>query len=92
MEGTQWTVFEPNGEPLWAAIRLNVGAFLQELFTQGFFQGQTPAQAYFVKCDSETTTAADIANGVVNIEVGFAPQEPAEFVVIEIQQKAGQGS
>ena len=92
MEGTQWTVFEPNGEPLWAAIRLNVGAFLQELFTQCFFQGQTPAQAYFVKCDSETTTAADIANGVVNIEVGFAPQEPAEFVVIEIQQKAGQGS
>ena len=88
--GTQWVVFEPNDEPLWSAIRLNVGAFMQELFIQGYFQGQTPAQAYFVKCDSETTTQTDIDNGVVNIIVGFAPLQPAEFVIIQIEQLAGQ--
>jgi len=89
-QGTQWVVFEPNDEPLWSAIRLNVGSFMQNLFTQGFFQGQTPAEAYFVKCDSETTTQTDIDNGIVNIVVGFAPLQPAEFVIIQIQQLAGQ--
>ncbi len=88
--GTQWVVFEPNDEPLWAQIRLNVGAFLQTLFRQGAFQGQTPADAYFVKCDQETTTQNDINLGVVNIVVGFAPLKPAEFVVIQLQQMAGQ--
>jgi len=89
--GTQWVVFEPNDEPLWAAIRLNIGSFMQNLFRQGAFQGQTPAEAYFVKCDSETTTQADIDLGIVNILVGFAPLKPAEFVIIKIQQMAGQG-
>jgi hypothetical protein len=89
-QGTQWVVFEPNDEPLWSAIRLNLGAFMQNLFQQGYFQGQTPSDAYFVKCDSETTTQTDIDNGVVNIVVGFAPLEPAEFVIIQIQQMAGQ--
>jgi len=89
-QGTQWVVFEPNDEPLWSAIRLNVGSFMQNLFMEGYFQGQTPAQAYFVKCDSETTTQTDIDNGVVNIVVGFAPLYPAEFVVIQIQQMTGQ--
>jgi uncharacterized protein len=87
--GTQWVVFEPNDEPLWAQIRLNVGAFMQGLFRQGAFQGTTPKQAYFVKCDSETTTQADINLGIVNILVGFAPLKPAEFVVLKIQQIAG---
>jgi uncharacterized protein len=91
-QGTQWVVFEPNDEPLWSAIRLNVGSFMQNLFIEGFFQGQTPTQAYFVKCDSETTTQTDIDNGVVNIVVGFAPLYPAEFVVIQIQQITGQTS
>lgn len=88
--GTQWVVFEPNDNPLWAQIRLNVGAFMQNLFRQGAFQGQTPQQAYFVKCDSETTTQNDINLGIVNIVVGFAPLKPAEFVIIQIQQIAGQ--
>jgi phage tail sheath protein FI len=88
--GTQWIVFEPNDEPLWAQIRLNVGAFMQTLFRQGAFQGQTPQDAYFVKCDSTTTTQNDINLGIVNIIVGFAPLKPAEFVVIQIQQIAGQ--
>jgi phage tail sheath protein FI len=88
--GTQWVVFEPNDEPLWAQIRLNVGAFMQNLFRQGAFQGKTPREAYFVKCDKETTTQNDINLGVVNIVVGFAPLKPAEFVIIKIQQIAGQ--
>jgi Bacteriophage tail sheath protein len=88
--GTKWVVFEPNDEPLWAQIRLNVGAFMQTLFRQGAFQGTTPQAAYFVKCDSETTTSTDQNLGVVNILVGFAPLKPAEFVVIQIQQMAGQ--
>jgi phage tail sheath protein FI len=88
--GTQWVVFEPNDEPLWAQIRLNVGAFMQNLFRQGAFQGKTPQEAYFVKCDKETTTQNDINLGIVNIVVGFAPLKPAEFVVLQIQQMAGQ--
>ncbi len=88
--GLQWVVFEPNDEPLWAQIRLNVGSFMNTLFRQGAFQGSTPSEAYFVKCDSETTTQADIDRGIVNILVGFAPLKPAEFVFIKIQQLAGQ--
>jgi uncharacterized protein len=88
--GTQWVVFEPNDAPLWAQIRLNIGAFMQDLFRQGAFQGTTPQQAFFVKVDSETTTQTDINNGIVNIVVGFAPLKPAEFVIIQIQQIAGQ--
>jgi phage tail sheath protein FI len=87
---TKWVVFEPNDEPLWAQIRLNIGAFMHNLFRQGAFQGKTPREAYLVKCDSETTTQTDIDNGVVNILVGFAPLKPAEFVIIKIQQLAGQ--
>ena len=75
--GTQWVVFEPNDEPLWAQIRLNVGAF-------------KPSDAYLVKCDKETMTQDDINRGIVNILVGFAPLKPAEFVVIKLQQLAGQ--
>jgi len=88
--GSQWVVFEPNDEPLWAQIRLNLGAFMQNLFRQGAFQGRSPREAYFVKCDRETTTQNDIDLGIVNIVVGFAPLKPAEFVVIKLQQIAGQ--
>jgi uncharacterized protein len=88
--GTQWVVFEPNDEPLWSQIRLNVGAFMHTLFRQGAFQGKTPNEAYLVKCDKDTTTQDDVNRGVVNILVGFAPLKPAEFVIIQIQQLAGQ--
>jgi hypothetical protein len=88
--GLQWVVFEPNDEPLWAQIRLNAGAFMNTLFRQGAFQGSSPRDAYFVKCDKETTTQADINRGVVNVIVGFAPLKPAEFVIVKIQQMAGQ--
>lgn len=88
--GLAWTVFEPNDEPLWAQIRLNVGAFMHNLFRQGAFQGKTPQEAYFVKCDTETTTQSDRNVGMVNVWVGFAPLKPAEFVVLYLQQMAGQ--
>lgn len=88
--GLQWVVFEPNDEPLWSQIRLNVGSFMHTLFRQGAFQGSSPNEAYLVKCDGDTTTQADIDRGVVNILVGFAPLKPAEFVFVKIQQLAGQ--
>jgi uncharacterized protein len=88
--GTKWAVFEPNDEPLWAQLRLSVGTFMHNLFRQHAFEGASPRQAYLVKCDSETTTQADIDLGIVNIIVGFAPLKPAEFVVIQITQLAGQ--
>ena len=88
--GTQWAVFEPNDEPLWAQLRLNIGAFMHDLFRQGAFQGRSPREAYFVKCDKETTTQNDINRGIVNVIVGFAPLKPAEFVVIKLTQIAGQ--
>lgn len=88
--GTQWVVFEPNDEPLWAQIRTSIGAFLHNLFRQGAFQGTSPRAAYFVKCDKDTTTQNDINLGIVNIVVGFAPLKPAEFVILHIQQLAGQ--
>lgn len=88
--GTQWAVFEPNDEPLWAQLRLNIGAFMHGLFRQGAFQGKSPNEAYFVNCDANTTTQADIDRGIVNVVVGFAPLKPAEFVVLSIQQIAGQ--
>lgn len=88
--GLKWVVFEPNDEPLWASIRLNVGAFMHDLFRQGAFQGSSSREAYFVKCDKDTTTQSDINLGIVNVVVGFAPLKPAEFVVVKIQQMAGQ--
>jgi Bacteriophage tail sheath protein len=88
--GTQWVVFEPNDTPLWAQIRLNITSFMTTLFRQGAFAGTTPRDAFFVKCDAETTTPDDVSKGIVNIVVGFAPLRPAEFVVIQLQQLAGQ--
>ena len=88
--GLKWVVFEPNDEPLWSQIRLNVGVFMHDLYRRGAFQGTKPSDAYFVKCDRETTTQSDINLGMVNIIVGFAPLKPAEFVVLYLQQMAGQ--
>ncbi len=83
--GLGWVCFEPNDETLWARIRLEVGDFLERLFRRGAFQGRTPAEAWFAKCDAETTTQADLDQGVVNLLVGFAPLRPAEFVVLRLR-------
>jgi hypothetical protein len=92
IRGTKWAVFEPNAPQLWAQITISVSNFMHTLFTQGAFKGTTPGQAYFVRCDNSTTTPDDIANGIVNIAVGFAPIKPAEFVVLYIQQMSAQAS
>jgi phage tail sheath protein FI len=88
--GIQFAVFEPNDDPLWASLRLNITAFMTIQFRAGAFQGRTASEAFFVKCDSTTTTQQDIDAGIVNILVGFAPLKPAEFVVLKLTQKAGE--
>ncbi len=88
--GLQWAVFEPNDEPLWREIRQSAGAFMNNLFRLGAFAGERARDAYFVKVDRETTTQNDINLGIVNVVIGFAPLKPAEFVVLTIQQKAGE--
>ncbi len=88
--GTQWAVFEPNDEPLWSSVRLNIGAFMNSLFKQGAFQGSTPAEAYLVQCDADNNPQSSINLGILNILVGFQPLVPAEFVIIQIEQLAGQ--
>ena len=89
-QGTQWAVFEPNAEPLWGAVRLSIGSFMQNLFLQGAFAGASKQQAYFVKCDAENNPDYTVSQGILNITVGFAPLYPAEFVVIQIQQMVNQ--
>lgn len=88
--GTRFAVFRPNDEVLWADIRRSVGSFMMSLFRQNAFQGNSPDKGFLVKCDSETTTEDDRNRGKVNIVVGFAPLKPAEFVIIKIQQIAGE--
>jgi len=84
--GIQFAVFEGNDEPLWASLRLTIGGFMDSLYRQGAFAGSSPSEAYFVKCDSETTTPTDQLAGVVNVLVGFSPLRPAEFVVVKLSQ------
>jgi uncharacterized protein len=90
--GIQWAVFEPNDEDLWASLRLNIGAFMMNLFRAGAFQGETPSKAFFVKCDPETNPQDQIDAGIVTVLVGFAPLKPAEFVVIRISQKTAEAA
>jgi len=84
--GLQWVIFEPNGPPLWSQIRESVSSFMLGLFRQGALQGATASEAFFVQCDAQTTTQADIDRGIVNVVVGFAPLRPAEFTVVRLQQ------
>ena len=84
--GLSWVVFEPNGEPLWATLRLHIGNFMHQLFRNGAFQGSAPNHAFFVKCDRDTTSQKDVDDGIVNIVIGFAPLKPAEFVIINLTQ------
>lgn len=83
---TRWAVFEPNDEVLWSELRLNISTFLKKLYSEGALVGEKPSDAYFVRCDAGTTTPEDQDNGIVNVQVGFSPVKPAEFVVITVQQ------
>jgi hypothetical protein len=89
--GIQWAVFEPNDHRLWAALRGNIGGFMNSLFRVGAFQGEKASDAYFVRCGlGDTMTQAEIDAGQVIVVVGFAPLKPAEFVIVRIQQKVNQ--
>jgi uncharacterized protein len=90
--GIQWAVFEPNDEDLWASLRMNIGAFMMTQFRAGAFQGDTPAKAFFVKCDAETNPQDQVNAGIVTAQVAFAPLRPAEFVVIRISQKTAEAA
>jgi len=84
--GTQWAVFEPNGEALWARVRTTVTDLLTNEWRSGMLQGATAEQAFFVRCDQSTMTQNDLDNGRLNIVVGVAPVKPAEFVIFDIAQ------
>ena len=89
-KGTQWAVFEPNGQTLWASIERNVDAFLNTYWREGALAGTRPEAAYFVKCNSETMTQSDIEAGIINIQIGIAPLKPAEFIIIRIRLTSNQ--
>jgi hypothetical protein len=89
LQSLRWAIFEPNGPSLWGTISLEVGAFMSGLYSQGAFSGATATQAYQVLCDATTTSAADMLSGIVRVQVGFQPVEPAEFVVLNIVLNAG---
>ena len=90
--GTQWVVFEPNDENLWARVRRDVGAFLTGVWRDGMLFGGTPAEAFFVKCDAELNPLDVRDRGLLFIDVGMAPVKPAEFVVFRFSQYAGGGA
>jgi phage tail sheath protein FI len=89
MEGTQWSVFEPNDEKLWIQLRIAATNFLTRVWSDGALFGSTPSQAFFVKCDSETNPPEVIEAGQVICEIGIAPVKPAEFVIFRLSQYSG---
>lgn len=89
LNGTQWVVFEPNDDALWARIRRTIGAFLVMEWRKGSLFGLTPDEAFYVKCDRETNPAEGIDAGQVICEVGVAPVKPAEFVIFRLAQFSG---
>lgn len=89
-QGVQWAAFERNDARLWAALRSTVESFLLDLFRQGAFRGPTPRDACWVRCGPDTTSAAELARGTVNLHIGFAPLKPAEFLVLQLRVQAAQ--
>lgn len=91
-DGTQWVVFEPNNEKLWARVKQTITQFLTRVWKDGALMGTTPEEAFFVKCDRTTMTQDDIDNGRLIVQIGIAPTKPAEFVIFRIAQWAGGSS
>jgi len=89
-EGTQWVVFEPNDEPLWAQVRRAISNFLVRVWKSGALMGPTQEDAFFVKCDRTTMTQDDIDNGRLVCYIGIAPVKPAEFVIFRFSQKTAE--
>jgi phage tail sheath protein FI len=88
-EGTQWVVFEPNDEKLWARVRATITQFLTRVWKDGALMGKKPEEAFFVRCDRSTMTQDDIDNGRLICVIGIAPVKPAEFVIFRIAQWQG---
>lgn len=88
-KGTQWVVFEPNDEKLWARVKQTISQFLTKVWKDGALMGTTPEEAFFIKCDRTTMTQSDIDNGRLIVMIGVAPVKPAEFVIFRIAQWQG---
>jgi hypothetical protein len=84
--GTQWAVFEPNGEALWADLRRTIEDFLTNEWKNGALMGTKPEEAFFVRCDRSTMTQGDLDSGRLVCLIGVAPLRPAEFVIFRIGQ------
>ena len=91
MLGTQWSVFEPNDQRLWASLSTNVSSFLTRVYRSGALFGASAAEAFYVKCDAETNPPELIEAGQVVCEIGIAPVKPAEFVIFRLSQFTGGG-
>jgi hypothetical protein len=91
-EGTQWVVFEPNNEALWARVRQTISNFLTTVWRTGALMGSTADEAFYVRCDRTTMTQDDIDNGRLIVEIGVAPTKPAEFVVLRITQSTAESA
>ncbi|MFD9288116.1 phage tail sheath family protein [Streptomyces sp. NPDC060030] len=89
LNGTQWVVFEPNDQALWARIRRNISAFLVTEWRSGALFGATPEDAYYVKCDAETNPPESVDLGRVICQIGVSPVKPAEFVIFRLAQFSG---
>ncbi len=90
MEGTQWSVFEPNDQRLWASLRISASNFLTRVWRRsGALFGATPGEAFYVKCDAETNPPEVIEAGQVICEIGISPVKPAEFVIFRLSQFTG---
>ncbi len=88
LNGTNWVVFEPNDPKLWDSVKRTVTMFLRRVWRDGALFGQTPAQAFFVKCDAENNPPENRDAGMLTVEIGIAPVKPAEFVIFRISQFA----
>jgi len=88
-EGSQWVVFEPNDQDLWARVRQTIESFLTTVWRDGALMGTSASEAFYVKCDESTMTQGDIDNGRLIVEIGVAPVKPAEFVIFRIGQWTG---
>lgn len=91
MEGTQWSVFEPNDQTLWTGLRIAASNFLTRVWRSGALFGASTDEAFYVKCDSETNPPEVIEAGQVVCEIGIAPVKPAEFVIFRLSQFTGGG-
>jgi len=84
-EALAWAAFEPNGEALWARLRREAGGFMLALMRQGAFQGGKPEEAFFVHCGRESTSPAELVEGRIVLQLGFAPIRPAEFILLRLR-------